>query len=265
MALIESLYPELPPSARTIANYIQSDPLVVVSQSVAQIAEKTGTSKATVSRFFRQLGFESHQDAKNSQLSLREKGVPVAVQEASQDYLSQELINFQLTHDGIEEKTIQELATRILKASRVTVVGFRNSYPAALHLRQQLKQMVESVRMIPQPGQTIAEDLLDICENELMILIGFRRRSRIFERMIKQFPTNNTILITDPSGQGYNREVSMTLICHLGQLLPFDSYASAMSLISRIVNTTYQMAGELGVARVNKIRQLYSDLDELEP
>ena len=52
---IENHYASLSPSGKAIAHYIQQNPIAVLSQSTSLIAEKTGTSKATVSRFFRQL------------------------------------------------------------------------------------------------------------------------------------------------------------------------------------------------------------------
>ena len=63
---IEKHYALLSPAGKRIAQYLQQTPLAVISQSTAQIAEKTQTSKATVSRFFRQLGFDSHQQAKDT-------------------------------------------------------------------------------------------------------------------------------------------------------------------------------------------------------
>jgi len=74
---IEKHYASLSPSGQSIAHYIQQNPIAVLSQSISLIAEKTGTSKATVSRFFRQLGFDSHQQAKDALVQLREQGVPV--------------------------------------------------------------------------------------------------------------------------------------------------------------------------------------------
>jgi DNA-binding MurR/RpiR family transcriptional regulator len=74
---IEKHYDHLSPSSKSIAHYLQKNPIAVISQSTSTIAEKTNTSKATVSRFFRQLGFESHQQAKDAIITLREQGVPV--------------------------------------------------------------------------------------------------------------------------------------------------------------------------------------------
>lgn len=265
LSLIEQNYPSLSPSAQAIANYLQQHPLAIVSQTSAEIAEQTGTSKATVSRFFRQLGFESQQDAKQSQLALRQSGVPLLTQGTTIDQTAEELKNLSLTFEGLRPETINEVSTQLAKASRVTLIGFRNAYPIALHFRQQLQQVRASVRLLPQPGQTLGEDLQDILEEEVIVLLGFRRRARIFKKVIDSLQGHNTILITDPTGQIYNQQVNHVLVCHLGNESPFDSYAAPMSLVSVLCNSVYAQIGENAQLRTQAISHLYEELDELEP
>ncbi|WP_338040699.1 MurR/RpiR family transcriptional regulator [Marinomonas ostreistagni] len=264
LSLIEQNYPSLSPSARAIANYLQQHPLAIVSQTSAQIAEQTGTSKATVSRFFRQLGFESQQDAKQAQLALRQSGVPVMTHDQSIDQTATELNNLAQTFAGLNPETLAAVSQQIAHASRVTLIGFRNSYPVALHFRQQLQQIRPAVRLLPQPGQTLGEDIHDILEDEVVILLGFQRRTKAFKSIINALTGRNVILITDPTGQVYNQHANHILICHLGNENPFYSYAAPMSLVSMLCNQVYEQLGETAQLRTQSISNLYHDLDELE-
>ncbi|TDO97296.1 MurR/RpiR family transcriptional regulator [Marinomonas balearica] len=266
LALIEQNYPNLSPSARSIANYLQQHPLAIVSQTSADIAEQTNTSKATVSRFFRQLGFESHQDAKQAQLALRESGVPVAIQSVGNfDQTAQEFKNLSLTFEGLRPELLDDVSKKLATASRVTLIGFRNAYPLALHFRQQLQQIRSSVRLLPMPGQTLGEDLYDISEDEVVVLFGFRRRTHLFKKIVSALEGKTTLLITDPTGQVYNQQVSHVLVCHIGGETPFDSYAAPMSLISMLSNQVYSHIGEQAHKRTQAISNLYDELGELEP
>ncbi|MBJ7539395.1 MurR/RpiR family transcriptional regulator [Marinomonas transparens] len=265
LSLIEKSYPDLSPSARSIANYLQQNPLAIVSQTSAEIADNTNTSKATVSRFFRQLGYDSHQGAKQAQLAIRESGVPIFTEGASLDQTSQELKNLALTFEGLSPEVLNEISQRLANASRVTLIGFRNAYPLALHFRQQLQQVRRMVRLLPQPGQTLAEDLHDILEGEVVVLLGFRRRTREFKQIVSVLEGKTTILITDPTGQVYNQQVSHVLVCHLGNESPFDSYAAPMSLVSMLCNRVYGYLGDTAGRRTQAISALYEKLDELEP
>ncbi|RNF50528.1 MurR/RpiR family transcriptional regulator [Marinomonas hwangdonensis] len=265
LSLIEQTYPTLSPSARSIANYLQQNPLAIVSQTSAEIAENTHTSKATVSRFFRQLGYESQQGAKQAQLALRESGVPIFTQGSSLDQTAQELKNLSLTFEGLRPDTLNEISERLANAKRVTLIGFRNAYPLALHFRQQLQQVRHSVRLLPQPGQTLGEDLHDILNDEVIVLLGFRRRTRQFKKIVEALQGRTTVLITDPTGQIYNQQVSHVLVCHLGNESPFDSYAAPMSLISMLCNRVFGFLGDAAGRQTQAISALYEDLDELEP
>jgi DNA-binding MurR/RpiR family transcriptional regulator len=252
LSLIEKTYPTLSPSARSIANYLQQNPLAIVSQTSAEIADNTNTSKATVS-------------AKQAQLALRESGVPIFTQGSSLDQTAQELKNLSLTFEGLRPETLNEISERLAKASRVTLIGFRNAYPLALHFRQQLQQVRHSVRLLPQPGQTLGEDLHDILDDEVIVLLGFRRRTRQFKQIVEALQGRTTVLITDPTGQVYNQQVSHVLLCHLGNESPFDSYAAPMSLISMLCNRVFGFLGDAASRQTQAISALYEDLDELEP
>ena len=260
---IEQAYEALSPNARKVANYLQQNPLDVINTSVADIAQVTGTSKATVSRFFRQLGYESHQDVKKELKALRETGYPVITEQDDNNFINQELNRIRQTWENVNQQELNLLIDEITTASRVTLIGFRNSYPVALHFRQQLLQIRSKVRLMPQPGQTLGEELMDIAEDELVILIGFRRRPKLFPKLIDKLKSKNLVLIGDPSAQIYKSKVKRIILCQLGQELALDSYATPMSVISVICNGVLaKKPGALN--RIEQISSDYLDLEELE-
>ncbi|WP_334047885.1 MurR/RpiR family transcriptional regulator [Alteromonas gracilis] len=261
---IEKHYASLSPSGQLIAHYIQQNPIAVLSQSISLIAEKTGTSKATVSRFFRQLGFDSHQQAKDALVQLREQGVPVVSPSSGVLQHESDSKNLASTFEGTSPAALNEIAEILATAHQVTLIGFRNAYPIALHFRQQLKQIRTSVRVLPQPGQTLSEDIIDLTENDVVVLFGFRRRTRQFKYVLNSTKHCKTVLITDPTGQGYRQDVDHLLITHIGGDSPFDSYAAPMSLVASLCNLTYEVLGSAAANRVDAITDIYIQMDELE-
>ncbi len=258
-------YPSLSPSAQTITNYLQTNPLAVITQSTALLAENTNTSKATVSRFFRQLGFASHQEAKLALDTLREEGVPLARSSADAPMLDSELNNINSTFSNIDENQLKAIAAEFISSRQVHIIGFRNGFPLALHLRQQLKQIRANVHLLPQPGQTLSEDIIDISPEDLVVLFGFRRRIQRFNVLLDQLSQKQVVLITDPTGQQYRDKVNHLLVCHVGNDAPFDSYAAPMSLISCLCNLSYSQLGDKAVERVETIRDSYNHMNELAP
>jgi DNA-binding MurR/RpiR family transcriptional regulator len=261
---IEQSYETLSPNARKVADYLQQNPLDVLNTSLADIAEISKTSKATVSRFFRQLGYESQLDLKKELRSLRASGYPLATNSSTNDHVQQELMRIQQTWDNVDPEDVNLLIDKIIAAPRVTLIGFRNSFPVALHFRQQLLQVRDTVRIMPQPGQTISEEIEDIAKDELIIIVAFRRRPRVIQNLISLLEGRKLVLFADPSAQIYKGKVSQLIVCQLGQELPLDSYAAPMSLISVVCNGVLAKTMKASKARITSISERYRLLDELE-
>ncbi|TFD65298.1 hypothetical protein [Cryobacterium ruanii] len=58
------------------------------------------------------------------------------------------------------------------------------SIPSSMHLRQQLAQTFQSVRLAPLPGQAIGEDVAGLGPHDAAVLFGFRRRSAGFGQLV---------------------------------------------------------------------------------
>ncbi len=257
-------YSELSPNARIIANYIQQHPLAIISMSVSDIANATQTSKATVSRFFRQIGYESHQQAKAKLLERRIDGFPVANTNIhNQNQLGNEVVNITQTLNAISPSQLKVVVDLLTSSKKITIIGYRNSYPIALHFRQQLMQIRSGVRILPQPGQTLGEELVSLDKDEVVILIGFRRRPKNFDKLVSSVSKQPTVLLSDPTGQVFNKQVTHLLVCHLGQENAFDSYAAPMSMIAILCNETYKRLDSKGQVRAANISKMYQHLDEL--
>ncbi|WP_414692587.1 MurR/RpiR family transcriptional regulator, partial [Paraglaciecola chathamensis] len=106
---IEQQYQGLSPNARLIADHLQHTPLDVLSCSVAEIAQKTQTSKATVSRFFRQLGYQSHHDAKTELNAFRANGYPMYMESDQSGALNREIQRIEQTWSNLDQDQLSGL------------------------------------------------------------------------------------------------------------------------------------------------------------
>lgn len=261
---IEEHYPALSSNARTIADRLLHNPMDVVNYSVADLAQLTQTSKATVSRFFRQIGYDSHQLAKQELIDLRVKGYPLGADFSHNSDFEDELTRVKQTLNNIEATHLEQFTQAICSASRVTLIGFRNSYPLALHFRQQLLQLRSKVRLLPQPGQTLSEELQDISQDELFIVMGFRRRPKLLSSLIASIPKQQIVLLADPSGHSYKEQVKLLIVCQLGQSMALDSYAAPMSVISIVCNKVLTNLGSSARKRIEDISKDFERLSEIE-
>lgn len=261
---IQNAYSSLSKQGKSLADFFQADPQSAAQLSITEIAKHTGVSKATVSRFFRQIGFESHQDLRQQLLQLRNKGYPVSHSSDLHQLVAQETELVSSALQQLDLAKIEQCVDKLHKAAHIRIIGLRNSYPVALHLREQLIQIRPRVDVLPLPGQTLSEELAQLEPNDLVIVIGLRRRPRIIEKLLKQLPFEQVMLIADPSGLNLSVNAAISLVVPLGEQTSFDSYGAMFSVISLLCNRLIQQSGVNAEQRVASIAKHFLKLNELE-
>jgi DNA-binding MurR/RpiR family transcriptional regulator len=162
----------------------------LMSYNSAELARLSGVSKATVSRLFKRLGYDRFKEMRDEVRTLRQSGMPLTEnRDAVQGntllarHYKQEMANLTQWVNALDAVQFADGAGAA--ARRVFILGLRNSAPVALHLRQQLMQIRGQVWLMPQPGQTLAEELVDITEQDVVVVIAFRRRPRVIRPVLE--------------------------------------------------------------------------------
>ncbi|RJT46134.1 MurR/RpiR family transcriptional regulator [Rahnella woolbedingensis] len=266
-------YAELTPQEQRVADFILASIDDLMSYNSAELARLSGVSKATVSRLFKRLGYPSYRDMRDEMRTLRQSGMPLtdsrdAVQGNTllSRHYKQEMANLTQWINQIDGAQFGALITALSQARQVRLLGFRNSYPVALHLRQQLIQVRPGVMIMPQPGQTLAEELVDLTAQDVVIFVAFRRRPRMAKEILTQLQSLGVpvLLICEPQAQTLIPLASWHLAAPLDSVSAFDSYSSAMSLANLLSNALLHDILASGRQRIHQISDLYNALDELE-
>lgn len=266
---IERHYPELGPQEQKAADTLLDHLGDLAVYNAAELAELSGVSKATMSRLFRRLGFTDYQEVKEHTRALRSSGVPLATHEATGGialHAALEKQNLNRLFDNLDDDRLAEIAGWLSEARTVVLVGFRNSFPIALHLRQQLLQCRGNVVLAPQPGQSVGEELAGLGKADVVILLGFRRRPEGFRHVLKAAAETGarTILIGDSSARWLAGEANTWIECPIDGNAAFDSYAAAMSLASALASGVIAARGREGRKGVSEVTGLYDAIGEIE-
>lgn len=258
---IDGVFDRLSPAERVVARHLRERPDDVVLYSSTELARRSGVSKATVSRLVRSLGWAGAQDARADLLAQRARGVPVGhpLPESAPDNRGAALA-------GLEEAGQSRIVGAVVAARRVLVLGFRNGFPVALHLREQLAQVRPGVHLAPQPGQSLAEELVDLAASDLVIVFGFRRRPAFFAALLEHLRASpaTVLAIVDPSGEEHLDGHALGLVCPIDGPGAFDSYDAAMVLVARIASGVQDALGAAGRDRALAIAELYRHIGEVE-
>jgi DNA-binding MurR/RpiR family transcriptional regulator len=241
--------------------------------NATELAKLSGVSKATVSRLFRRLGFSDSAEVREHARSLRNQGAPLGgigaaagTPSALAMHAAQEAENLQKLLAGLDDGRLDAAARLIAGAGEVVLVGLRNSYPLALHLRQQLVQTRDRVRLAPVPGQSLGEDLAGLGSRDVVVLVGFRRRPTGFGLIMQTLRERGVpvVLISDSSARRHAEGAAHWLECPVDSVSAFDSYAAAMSLVNLLASGVLGVDVREGRTRIASITSVYDALDELE-
>ncbi|MBP2169940.1 DNA-binding MurR/RpiR family transcriptional regulator [Erwinia toletana] len=270
---LRSHYPQLSPQEQRIADFVFDHFDDLISYNSAELARLSGVSKATVSRLFKRLGYEKYKDMRDELRTLRQSGMPLtdnrdAVQGNTllARHYKQEMANLTQWVNSVDATQFGEIIQAMTQGKRIFIIGMRNAYPVALHLRQQLMQARAQVHLLPQPGQTLAEELVDVTPQDVVVVVAFRRRPRIIRPLLQQLQQDNipVLLICEPQAQGVIALSRWQLFASLDSVSAFDSYASAMSVVNLLSNALLHELLSQGRQRIHLIADLYQHLDELE-
>ncbi|TVQ71975.1 MAG: MurR/RpiR family transcriptional regulator [Oceanospirillales bacterium] len=269
---IRQYYDQLSPSERRVANFIVDHLDDLATYNSVELSQHCNTSKATISRLVRRLGYKNFKEVRDELKLMRQSGVPVpgpTLQVGSNfvdRHMASEMQNYQRLKVLLHSDKLNKVIELLSNAKSVSVIGFRNSYPVAMHLRQQLIQIRSNVYLLPLPGQTLGEELEDITSDDLVVLIAFHRRpsgfNNFFKTLIKlEVPV---LLICEENSGLATEKLTDMLELPLDTISAFDSYALPMSLVSLMSNLLLHYQLDKGRARIEKINQLYDSTEELD-
>ena len=270
---LKGQYASLSPQEQRVADFIFDHFDDLISYNSAELAQLSGVSKATVSRLFKRLGYDKYKDMRDELRTLRQSGMPLTDQRdavqgntlLARDY-KQEMANLTQWVNALDARQFAEALTAMVAARRIVVIGMRNAYPAALHLRQQLLQARGQVLVLPQPGQSLSEELVDLTADDLVVMMAFRRRPRIVRPLLQQLQRDGVpvLLMCEPQAHSLFPLSRWQLCAPLDSVSAYDSYASVNSLINLLANAFLHETLDSGRPRIHEIATLYQQLDELE-
>ncbi|WP_075183499.1 MurR/RpiR family transcriptional regulator [Pantoea sp. 1.19] len=270
---LKSHYARLSPQEQRVADFVFDHFDDLIGYNSAELARLSGVSKATVSRLFKRLGYEKYKEMRDELRTLRQSGMPLtdhrdAVQGNTllARHYKQEMANLTAWVNQLDAAQFADVAAALADGRRLYIIGMRNSWPLALHLRQQLLQSRAQVHILPQPGQTLAEELVDIGPEDCVVVLAFRRRSRLIKPLLTQLQSRHipVVVLCEPQAQAIRALARWPLCVPLDSVSAFDSYAAANSLINLLANAVLHARLAAGRQRIHHIAALYQQLDELE-
>lgn len=266
---LREIYEDLPYSERVLADLLMDFPGVLATHSISELVKRANTSNAAATRLVKRLGYKNVQEIRKQVRQAREDGSPrylntfvhdtLDFESGIKQHVDCEIENLLQSFGALGENTLKEIVTALAEARNVWVVGYGNSHMAAMYLRQQLIQLREYVEVLPRPGQAIEKDLSGLGNQDMMVIIGFRRRSEIRYKLLKYAKTveANVLYVTDQSEPKTTDLANWTIRCRVQSTSLFDSYTSAYSILNFICASLTDQLGRAASKRLAQAERLH--------
>lgn len=271
---IRATYNGLPLGERKLAELILEMGGDLAAYSATELAARAGISKATAARLVRRLGYADFHQMRQQARNNHHNGSPLAElshglgpEGTLAQHLGHDLACLTRTIETIPPDRAQAAVKILTQAKRVSVIGFRNSYPLAFHACELLAQVRSNVRLLPMPGQTTSEELADLGADDAVLALGFRRRTPIFGHMLRiaHEAKAHTVLLCDPSFDAATKPAQIVFRCVSRGSGLFDSYVGPLSLLNFLCSGVALALGGSAQQRLRRIESLHASMHDLEP
>ena len=263
--------PALHPAERRLADFVLGFPGELAAYTATELASLANVSAATVSRFVQKIGYANYEEARRDVRTERRAGAALFMVSASvgpdaalQSHLAQAHANLDQSFAAISQEEVDALARRMIAARRVWIIGHRTSHCFAAYLGWQTFQVLEQVSVLPRAGETLAEPIAAMTDQDCAIVIGVARRVRPLPEILRQIRARGPAIayVTD-EGADRNPDVDWHFRCHTAAPGPLFGHAAVIALLHFIATRVIELSGPDGRQRLSRIEALHESLAEL--
>ncbi len=280
-ARIESAFPALSPQLKRAARYVLDAPDDVALNSMRTVASHAGVHPSTMVRLAKELEFSgyamfrepfrqrlrTHADRfADRARHLQARGAERPGHE--RDDLLQEIQaagreNLERTFAATSAADLAELAEMMEDARRIFVVGMRKCHPVAYYLHYACRMFHDNVVLANGIASTMADELRDIREDDVLIAVSFEPYTRETVRAARHALSSGAklVAITDSSVSPLAEGAEKSFVVANDSPSFFRSVAAAMALAEAFVAFLVAHGGNTAVERLTRTEMHLENFD----
>lgn len=273
---IREVYDSLTENETRLADVILSAPGEVATHTAAELSALAGISPATATRFFRRLGYTSHELARRQARDATRAGSPLyqqrlrpkemALDKQVYAHMENEISNISATYAALDVKALPVIVKNMVTARRLAFLGYRHSQQIAATFYRNLLEVRGDLYLLPAAGDTLAEWLVNFCPQDMVVCIGLRRRVPQLATAMKVLADMGVpvLYISDVMVGKPGRFAKWIIRCHTQGLLMFDSNAAVSAMTNLLYSLVANEIAESRSSHLEKVELMHETLRELE-
>jgi DNA-binding MurR/RpiR family transcriptional regulator len=152
-----------------------------------------------------------------------------------------------------------------LDARKVWVIGFRTSFSFANYFQWQIRQVIESINVIPHQGEALAEHVAGISSEDCVVFVGLQRQVKGTLRLLGIVEgTGAKIAFISDGHEKRIRGLDWHFRCGTAAPGPLFNHASVVALLHLIAVRVIELAGPAGRKRLAAVESLHETLGDIE-
>ena len=267
---------DLTPNQKVIADYVQKNIKAMLYMTETEIAAQLELSNATVSRFWKSIGFENFKDFKNN-LKEREVISPanklknimnqVKSNEMQQQMLALSTQHLQETLQYFSSETFEQAVDALASSKRIYIYSPGPSEGLAQLINFRLSRFGLSIHYLPKSGHELFESLIHMNKEDTVLIFGFVQlhpETRVILDHIKSIG-GKSIVITDRLISDFNTNADIVLYASRGELWEFHSMVAPTFLVENLIIGVGIRQKEKSISKLEKLNELRSKYKSILP
>jgi DNA-binding MurR/RpiR family transcriptional regulator len=264
--------PGLSPGARRVLRFIGDNRAIALRASAAELAERVGTSDATVVRAIQAMGFAGMSDLKRTLADTLAVN-PVTSAEAmrrtlvelAQDAGQAVDIALDVQREAVDaltgseaRATLRAAVAALHPARRILIFGLGPSAALAGYVATMLERAGRSARALNASGLALADQLLDLGPGDAMIILAYGRAYREVVAVFGEAKRLNLsiVLVTDSLDRSLAKQANVVVPARRGRARRVALHGATLVALEALVLGLASLDGERALTSLDRLNDL---------
>lgn len=266
---------KLTPSQKRIADFIEKSGEHILYFSETELAQKLHVSNATISRFWKQIGYDKFKSfktaikenervspeskLKNSLLQIQHQQLPI-----HEHLLTISQNQFVNTLEALDRKQFAQAIDLMANCRKIYIHAPSSAEGIAVLMRNRLARFGLDIELLPKSGHDLFESLMHFQTEDVVFMFGFVEMSREasvlldYAKKVKY----KTIILTDLLISDFHEEGDFIFYTNRGELWEFHSMIAPTFLVETFIlgiGQNLEQQSLRNLEKLSELRKMYKD------
>jgi DNA-binding MurR/RpiR family transcriptional regulator len=252
-----------------IADFIKKTGERILYYSETELANELGVSNATISRFWKKIGYANFKAFKSTIIQNEQMSPEKKLQHSLTQIQNQQLkihehlfsitdLQIKQTLGELDINTFKEAISLMSTCRRLYIHAPSSAEGIAVLMKHRLKRFGLDIEILPKSGHELFESLMHLQKEDVVFLFGFVSMTKEAYVLLDYAKKVNykTIIVTDQLITDFQEQGDYVFYTNRGELWEFHSMIAPTFLIESFILGIGQLLEEQSLRNLEKLSEL---------